>query len=117
MEDAMILNKSAYERGFGHASVYKNFTVDLGFEAKMISAGVHVEGDQYGPDFDHLAIIVKLEGIEYLVDVGDKIFAVIPPGAQDSIEGKLYLSSQESGIFLTKIEVNGTVQTVRLVKL
>lgn len=24
MEDAMILNKSAYERGFGHASVYKS---------------------------------------------------------------------------------------------
>ena len=25
----MIINKSAYERGFGHASVYKTFTVDL----------------------------------------------------------------------------------------
>ena len=35
MEDAMILNKSAYERGFGHASVYKNITVDLKEEAKM----------------------------------------------------------------------------------
>lgn len=23
MEDAMIINKSSYERGFGHASVYK----------------------------------------------------------------------------------------------
>ena len=26
MEDAMIINKSAYERGFGHGSVYKTKT-------------------------------------------------------------------------------------------
>ena len=32
MEDAMILNKSSYERGFGHASVYKTVKVDLGEE-------------------------------------------------------------------------------------
>ena len=35
MEDAMILNKSSYERGFGHASVYKTIEVDLKEEAKM----------------------------------------------------------------------------------
>eukprot|EP00466_Bigelowiella_natans_P020247 jgi/Bigna1/86206/estExt_fgenesh1_pg.C_80315 len=29
MEDAMIINKSAYERGFGHGSVYKFKTVDI----------------------------------------------------------------------------------------
>jgi DNA-directed RNA polymerase beta subunit len=29
MEDAMILNKSSYERGFGHGSVYKSFAYDL----------------------------------------------------------------------------------------
>ncbi|KAF2076943.1 hypothetical protein CYY_001781 [Polysphondylium violaceum] len=29
MEDAMIINKSAYERGFGHGSVYKNEYIDL----------------------------------------------------------------------------------------
>ncbi|KAG5459467.1 MAG: DNA-directed RNA polymerase I 135 kDa polypeptide [Olpidium bornovanus] len=30
MEDAMIINKSAHERGFGHGSVYKSEWVDLG---------------------------------------------------------------------------------------
>jgi DNA-directed RNA polymerase I subunit RPA2 len=35
MEDAMILNKCSYERGFGHASVYKTIDVDLQEEAKM----------------------------------------------------------------------------------
>ena len=29
MEDAMILNKSAHERGFGYGTVYKSHTVDL----------------------------------------------------------------------------------------
>ncbi len=29
MEDAMILNKSSFERGFGHGSVYKSFSYDL----------------------------------------------------------------------------------------
>jgi len=37
MEDAMILNKSSYERGFAHASVYKNIKVDLGDEAERLS--------------------------------------------------------------------------------
>ncbi len=29
MEDAMILNKSAHERGFGYGTVYKSETIDL----------------------------------------------------------------------------------------
>lgn len=36
MEDAMILNKSSYERGFGHASVYKTMVVDIEEEEKMM---------------------------------------------------------------------------------
>jgi DNA-directed RNA polymerase I subunit RPA2 len=38
MEDAMILNKSSYERGFGHASVYKTMKVDLQDEADRAGA-------------------------------------------------------------------------------
>lgn len=29
MEDACIINKSSYERGFGHGCVYKNYGYDL----------------------------------------------------------------------------------------
>ena len=36
MEDAMILNKSSYERGFGHASVYKTIMVDLQEETEKL---------------------------------------------------------------------------------
>lgn len=38
MEDAMILNKSSYERGFAHASVYKQIQVDIGSGGKQGSA-------------------------------------------------------------------------------
>ncbi len=44
MEDAMILNKSSYERGFGHASVYKTCTVDIKQEAER--AGADSKGDK-----------------------------------------------------------------------
>ena len=29
MEDAMIMNKGAYERGFGHGAVYKSYLKEL----------------------------------------------------------------------------------------
>jgi DNA-directed RNA polymerase I subunit RPA2 len=44
MEDAMILNKSSYERGFGHASVYKTMKVDIKDEAERV--GSETKGDK-----------------------------------------------------------------------
>lgn len=44
MEDAMILNKGSYERGFGHASVYKTIKISLEDEAKM--AGASTKGGE-----------------------------------------------------------------------
>jgi DNA-directed RNA polymerase I subunit RPA2 len=38
MEDAMIINKGSFERGFGHASVYKTIDVDLREEIKAAGA-------------------------------------------------------------------------------
>lgn len=56
---------------------------DLGFEAKMISARVYKEGDSndknnYGEEYDHLAIIVTLQNKEFLVDVGFGKFSLHP---------------------------------------
>lgn len=42
----------------------------LGFKVKRISAGVCDDGVNYGPDFDHMALMVNLNNEEYLVDVG-----------------------------------------------
>lgn len=40
MEDACIINKFAYERGFGHGSVYKYKTIDLK-DYRVSGEGVH----------------------------------------------------------------------------
>ena len=43
----------------------------LGYEVKLISAKVrNEERDEYGKEFDHMAIIASIDGEEYLVDVG-----------------------------------------------
>lgn len=38
----------------------------------------------------------KLKAKELLIDKGDKIFSIVPLGSQDSIEGKLYLRSEDA---------------------
>jgi DNA-directed RNA polymerase I subunit RPA2 len=38
MEDAMIINKAAFERGFGHGSVYKTKVIDLDEEEKRLTS-------------------------------------------------------------------------------
>jgi DNA-directed RNA polymerase I subunit RPA2 len=64
MEDAMILNKSSFDRGMKHASVYKQVTVDLQEEAKMAGVRASMEekrivfsnklinGEPYWPSLD-----------------------------------------------------------------
>jgi DNA-directed RNA polymerase beta subunit len=37
MEDAMIINKGAFQRGFGHGSVYKTAEIDLDVEEKRVT--------------------------------------------------------------------------------
>ena len=41
----------------------------LGFDVRMLSAGVATAGGGFGPDFDHMALMVELEQ-RWLVDVG-----------------------------------------------
>lgn len=42
MEDACIVNKSSYERGFGHASVYKTLQIDLQKDKPMSEGARYV---------------------------------------------------------------------------
>lgn len=50
----------------------------IGFDAKMVSGRVATPAGTYGPAYDHLAIVVRLEGIDYLVDVGFGRFSLAP---------------------------------------
>jgi N-hydroxyarylamine O-acetyltransferase len=51
---------------------------EIGFKARYISACVANEEGVFGPEFDHMAIIVSLEDKEFLVDVGFGEFALFP---------------------------------------
>ena len=41
----------------------------IGFQTRLISARVF-NGTEFGPEFDHMAMIVTIDGDEYLADVG-----------------------------------------------
>lgn len=50
----------------------------IGFKAKRVSARVMDKEGNYPPEFDHMAIIVEVSGVRYLVDVGCGEFTLEP---------------------------------------
>ncbi|OGB62341.1 MAG: hypothetical protein A2Y94_11340 [Caldithrix sp. RBG_13_44_9] len=52
---------------------------EIGFTTKLVSGRVYVQDrEDYGPEFDHLAILVTIEGKEWLSDVGFGDFSLHP---------------------------------------
>ena len=51
---------------------------EIGFTVKMVSARVYGGKKGYSPEFDHMALIVKIQNDDYLVDVGFGEFASYP---------------------------------------
>ena len=51
---------------------------DIGFEVILISARTYEADKGFGPEFDHMAIIATLNGLEYLTDVGFGEFTFAP---------------------------------------
>lgn len=87
----MILNKSSYERGFGHASVYKTVTADLQEIAKEL--GVSTPGDETRLKFankvvrgEHLFPKLQEDGLPMVgdsIEEGDALFCVV-----DTVSGR-----------------------------
>lgn len=50
--------------------LFYKFLIELGFKVKMINARVYNNQQIPGPDYDHMALIVDINGDEYLADVG-----------------------------------------------
>ncbi|EGC31907.1 RNA polymerase I, second largest subunit [Dictyostelium purpureum] len=81
MEDAMIINKSAYERGFGHGSVYKNEYIDLDeglsrFESKKTFFG------RPNSSVDNLGDFIDVDGLPFvgrLIKPGEPYYTYIRP--------------------------------------
>ncbi len=52
---------------------------ELGFDAWLVSAQVYsASSESYGKPFDHMAIVVTIDEVNYLVDVGFGEFARVP---------------------------------------
>ena len=59
--------------------IFHQLLDSIGFDVKMISARVFNQGQQiFSPEFDHMAIIAKIDSSDYLVDVGFGEFALSP---------------------------------------
>ncbi len=88
----------------------------LGFNAQRISARVYDSGKgDYGAEFDHMAILVKLNQIEYLADVGFGEFAFKTlrleiNKIQNDQRGDFIIEKYENGYFrISKIDDNKKV--------
>jgi len=90
MEDSVIINKCSYERGFGHASVYKTIEIDLQEEAKMAaqsSTRPHVRfANKVNRDNQLVHNKLEIDGLPEIgsyVDKGDSLYCVL-----DDVENK-----------------------------
>ncbi|XP_066535596.1 DNA-directed RNA polymerase I subunit RPA2 [Hoplias malabaricus] len=76
MEDAMIVNKSSWERGFAHGSVYKTELVDLGEKAKGLDSVVF--GTKPGdPKVGNKLDVDGLPPIGTVLNYGDPYYSYI----------------------------------------
>ena len=77
----------------------------IGFDCKIISARVYdSKKEDFGKEYDHMAIIVKLNQIEYLVDVGFGEFAFHPlkfemNSIQSDPRGNFVIEKYENGYY------------------
>lgn len=70
--------------------LFHELLADLGFEVKRVSARVYIEQQGLTPEYDHMALIVRLEGMDYLVDVGFGRFAFGPIKLELEVEQQDY---------------------------
>lgn len=72
-----VINKKRGGFCYELNGLFNELLKELGFQAKIISARVS-NGKDFGAEYDHLAILVKIDGEEYLTDVGFGDFSVEP---------------------------------------
>jgi N-hydroxyarylamine O-acetyltransferase len=59
--------------------IFHELLSSIGFDVKMVSARVFDQKQQiFSPEFDHLAIVAKIDSTDYLADVGFGEFAFRP---------------------------------------
>lgn len=103
----IVLNaKSFYEKivaekrgGFCYElnGLFYEFLNEIGFQSRIISARVSQGGGKFGAEFDHLAILTKIDSEEFLIDVGFGDFTAEPLKFALDIE-----QQDENGVFLIR---------------
>lgn len=92
--------------------LFYELLVELGFNVKRISARVFDGPNSYGPEYDHLAIIADIEGVQYLSDVGFGEFCFSPlridsENMQKDRRGDFIVREYENGYYqVSKSENN-----------
>lgn len=80
--------------------LFYQLLLSYGFDVSMVSARV-ANGRSYGPEYDHMALLVKLSDKEWLVDVGFGDFSMMPlmiePGMIQN-DGRAYYRIQDKVI-------------------
>ncbi|MBX7173668.1 MAG: arylamine N-acetyltransferase [Pyrinomonadaceae bacterium] len=78
-------------------SLFNELLREVGFQTKIISARVFGRDGNFGAEYDHLAILAKIETQEFLVDVGFGDFSAEPLKFVLDVE-----QIDKNGIFLIK---------------
>ena len=82
LKEKHIFNKIVVEKrgGFCHElnGLFFLLLKKLGYQAKRISAQVYGSNNTFGKPYDHTSIIVEIDKVEWLVDVGFGKFTIKP---------------------------------------
>jgi N-hydroxyarylamine O-acetyltransferase len=99
-------NKAFYEKivaekrgGFCYElnNLFRELLEEIGFQTKIISARVSKGAGEFGAEYDHMAILTKIDDKEYLVDVGFGDFTAEPLEFVLNRE-----QTDETGVFLIR---------------
>jgi amide synthase len=52
------------------SGLFRALLAELGYKVTVVSSGVRGANDEFGPDLEHMLSLVRLDGAEWLVDVG-----------------------------------------------
>lgn len=77
--------------------LFNDLLRDIGFQTRVVSARVANADGAYGPEYDHLAILVIIGEIQYLADVGFGSFTTEPLELRPDVE-----QFDPAGVFVIK---------------
>ncbi len=108
IDEAVFVRKVVEERRGGFCyelnGAFAALLRDLGFGVTLLSAGVAREKGGFGPEYDHLALLVDIDGERWLADVGFGDGFVLPLRFETGIEQNdpagVFRINPEDGMFV-----------------